>query len=365
MKDIDDLKGFIETIYEWDTPGLQPLCMVHTIWYLLRCPPQEVTIKDEEGTSKLLYMLPSFRDMIYESIKSMFTEKEQPIPALTSYAFERGLENLHPNVVGYAEKKSKTGATMVLPPQAQNPDVKLYSDTGNQENLCWIQFNEYDKAKVDDLINYCANDLRDACEGAEIYSWNELKGEKNEVDEFFDKLDPNDVNKLKIMRMIERTEVMLRRLLVAKYEKHAGWTEKKKYVPDGIISKMYKKPVGNFRCLIDKRFDDALAFSGKIRVLSPVQAFVNACTLGEEIEIIKYRKQNFTEKKNKETKELEGGPFKEKELQRIIDNFEELKNIRDRRSHFDEQLTWDDKMVERVRVLTDAIIEPIVNYFNK
>ena len=92
--EIDDLKGFVETVYDWDTPGLIPLCMVHTIWYLLRCPPQEVSIKDEEGTSKLLYMLPSFPDIIYESIKSMFTEKEQPIPALTSYAFERGLEHL-------------------------------------------------------------------------------------------------------------------------------------------------------------------------------------------------------------------------------------------------------------------------------
>ena len=128
-KEIDDLKEFVETIYDFDTPGLIPLCMVHTIWYLLRCPPQKITLRLEE-TPKLHYMLPSSRDMIYESIKSMFTEKEQPIPALTSYAFERGLENLHPNVIGYAEKKSKTGATMVLPPQAQNPDVKLYSDTG-------------------------------------------------------------------------------------------------------------------------------------------------------------------------------------------------------------------------------------------
>ena len=39
-------------------------------------------------------------------------------------------------------------------------------------------------------------------------------------DHFFGSL---DVNKLKIMQMIERTEVMLRRLLVTKYEKHAGW----------------------------------------------------------------------------------------------------------------------------------------------
>ena len=71
------------------------------------------------------------------------------------------------------------------------------------------------------------------------------------------------------------------------------------------------------------------------------------------------------EKKDKETKRLEGGPFKEKELQHAIDNFEELKKIRDRRFHFDEQLTWGVEMVERTKVLTDAIIEPIVNYFNK
>ena len=366
MKNIDELQEFLDTIYDWDTPGLQPLCMAHTIWYLLRCPPQEVTIKDEEGTPKLLYILPSSRDMIYESIKSMFTEKEQPIPALTSYAFESGLENLESgNIVQYVREKSKTGATIVLPPQAQNPEDNPNIKLDRDKNLCWLIFEEYDKAKVDDLINYCADDLDDACKGAEIYSWNELKGEKNEVDEFFDKLDPNDVNKLKIMRMIERTEVMLRRLLVTKYEKHAGWMKKKEYVPSDIISKMYTEDYSGFRGLIDKKADDASNFGGKIRVLSPVESFVNACTLGEEIEIIKYRKQNFMEKKDKETKKLEGGPFKEKELQRIIDNFEELKNIRDRRLHFDEQLTWDDKMVERVRVLTDAIIEPIVNYFNK
>ena len=361
--EIDDLKEFVETIYDFDTPGLIPLCMVHTIWYLLRCPPQKITI-DEEGTSKLHYMLPSSRDMIYESIKSMFTEKEQPIPALTSYAFERGLEGLQ-GTVGYVAKKSKTGATIILPPTAQNPDVKPDSDTRDSlENICWLLFEEYDKAKVDELINYCADDLDSACKGAEIYSWNEVKDEKLRS-VFLDKLDPNKLNKLKITDMIELTEDYLRRLLVKRYEKHVDWTRKKEFVPPGIISKMYTEDCGGFRGYIDKKADDASNFGGKIRVLSPVLGFVNACTLGEEIEIIKYRKQNFTEKKNKETKELEGGPFKEKELQRIIDNFEELKNIRDRRLHFDEQLTWDDKMVERVRVLTDAIIGTIVNYLNR
>ena len=62
---------------------------------------------------------------------------------------------------------------------------------------------------------------------------------------------------------------------------------------------------------------------------------------------------------------MEGGPFKEKELQRIIDNSEELKNIRDKLFHFDEQLTWGVEMVDRTKVLTDAIIGPIVNYLNK
>ena len=153
----------------------------------------------------LRYCFAGYRDIIYESIKNMFTEKEQPIPALTSYAFERGLENLHPNVVGYAEKKSKTGATMVLPPQAQNPEDNPNIKHVRDENVCWIISEEYDKAKVDELINYCADDLDSACERAEIYSWNELKGEKNEVDEFFDKQhekDPNVINKLRIMQMI-------------------------------------------------------------------------------------------------------------------------------------------------------------------
>ena len=45
--------------------------------------------------------------------------------------------------------------------------------------------------------------------------------------------------------------------------------------------------------------------------------------------------------------------------------YEELKNIRDRRLHFDEQLTWGVEMVEKTKVLTDAIIEPIVNYLNR
>ncbi len=361
--EIDDLKEFVETVYDWDTPGLIPLCMVHTIWYLLRSPPQKIFV---ERTNKNYYMFPSSRYMIYESIKNMFTEKEQPIPALTSYAFERGLENLHQSsVVGYVEKKSKSGATMVLPPEAQNPEDNPNIKLDRDKNLCWLIFEEYDKAKVDDLINYCADDLDDACKGAEIYSWNELKGEKNAASVFLDKLNPNDVNKLKIMRMIERTEVMLRRLLVTKYEKHAGWMKKKEYVPSGIISKMYTEDYSGFRGLIDKKADDASNFGGKIIVLSPVESFVNACTLGEEIEIIKYRKQNFMEKKDKETKKLEGGPFKEKELQHVIDNFEELKKIRDRRCHFDEQLAWDVEMVERAKVLTDAIIEPIVKYLNK
>jgi len=83
------------------------------------------------------------------------------------------------------------------------------------------------------------------------------------------------------------------------------------------------------------------------------------------MKIIEYRKQNFTEKKNKETKRLEGGPFKEKDIQHIIDNFEELKKIKDKRFQFDEQLTWGVEMVEKTKVLTDAIIEPIVKYLNK
>ena len=236
MKDIDELKGFIETIYDWDTPGLQPLCMVHTIWYLLRCPPQEITM-GKEGTPKLQYILLDHRDVIYESIKNMFTEKEQPIPALTSYAFERGLEHLQSSdAVRYIAKKGPGGATMILPPDAQNPDVKPDSKPAELEDLCWIFFKEYDKSKVDELVNYCADDLDFACKGAEIYSWSEIKDEKNE---FLDKLDPNDANKLKITQMIERTEDMLRRLLVTKYEKYAGWTKEKEYVPDGIISKMY------------------------------------------------------------------------------------------------------------------------------
>jgi hypothetical protein len=158
------------------------------------------------------------------------------------------------------------------------------------------------------------------------------------------------------------------------YEKYAGWTREKKYVPPGIISKMYtegeefdknNKRIGGFRGLIDKKADDASNFSGKIKVLSPVRAFVNACTLGELVEIIVYKKENFTEKKNKEIKKLEGGPYKKKELQRAIDNFEELKKIRDRRFHFDDQLTWDIEMVERTKFLRDTIIGPIVNYLNR
>ena len=91
--EIDDLKDFVETVYDWDTPGLIPLCMVHTIWYLLRTPPQKIE-KAPPELGDLKYCLIESRDKIYESIKNMFTEKEQPIPALTSYAFERGLENL-------------------------------------------------------------------------------------------------------------------------------------------------------------------------------------------------------------------------------------------------------------------------------
>ena len=360
-KEIDDLKEFVETIYDFDTPGLIPLCMVHTIWYLLRCPPQNVPVKP-----KPLYCLAATRDMIYESIKNMFTEKEQPTPALTSYAFERGLEALcQNNIVQSVTKKSKTGATIILPPQAQNPDVKPDSETRDSlENICWILFKEYDKAKVDELIKYCADDLDSACKGAELYSWNEVKDEKLRS-VFLDKLDPNKLNKLKITDMIELTEDYLRRLLVKRYEKHADWTRKKEFVPPDIISKMYTEDYGGFRGLIDKKADDASNFAGKIRVLIPVQAFVNACTLGDTMKIIEYRKQNFTEKKNKETKRLEGGPFKEKDIQHIIDNFEEFIKIRNKRFHFDEQLTWGVEMVEKTKVLTDAIIGPIVNYLNR
>ena len=195
----------------------------------------------------------------------------------------------------------------------------------------------------------------------------DFKGEKNEVSEFFDmqhEKDPNVVNKLRIMLMIERTEETLRDLLVARYKKYAGWTKKKEYVHKDIISKMYTEDFDGFRGLIDKKADDASNFDGS-KVLSHAEAFVNACTLGEVIEIIKYRKRNFTEKKNKETKKLEGGPYKKKELQRAIDNFEELKKIRDRRFHFDDQLTWGVEMVEKTKVLRDAIIGPIVNYLSR
>ena len=390
--EIDELKDFIETVDDFEPPGLITICMVHTIWYLLRSSPQKIKNIPLVGSR---YCLTGYRDIIYESIKSMFNEREQPIPVLTSYAFERGLEHLHQqNLVLYVEKKSKTGATMVLPPQAQNPEDNPNIKLNRDENLCWLIFEEYDKAKVDDLINYCANDLRDACEGAEIYSWNEVKDEKLRS-VFLNKLDPNKLNKLKIMDMIEQTEDMLRRLLVRRYEKHVGWTRKKEYVPDDIISKMYTddfeplktcpsckgegtiadgeqeckrckgKGVAGFRGWIDKKADDASYFRGKIKILSHVHAFVNACTLGEAMEIIEYRKGNFTEKKNKETKKLEGGPYKKKELQRAIDNFEELEKIRNKRSHLDEQIKWGAEMVKTTEILTNAIIEPIVNYLNR
>ena len=93
--EIDELKDFIETVDDFEPPGLITICMVHTIWYLLRTPPKKIENPPPEFRD-LKYCLMESRDIIYESIKNMFTEKEQPIPGLTLYAFERCLEHLEP-----------------------------------------------------------------------------------------------------------------------------------------------------------------------------------------------------------------------------------------------------------------------------
>ena len=337
----DNLQRFVETIFDFEGNELLDICALHIIWYLLRSPSHKNKTKTSYWAER--------SDMIYENIKNMFTIKQQPIPADLSWAFDRTLQLLRFNrIISTTE------------------DLKQKDEL--TKDSCWLVFTEYDNPGIPKLINDCHDSIEQACKGASIYSLNDFKGKKNDVDEFFDKQhekDPNVVNKLKITIMLEHTEETLRDLLVARYEKYADWTRKKEYVPSNIISKMYTKDFAGFRGLIAKKADDASHFVGKIRILSHVQAFVNACTLGELVEIIVYRKGNFTEKKNKETKKLEGGPYKEKELQRAIDNFEELEKIRNRRSHLDDQLTWGVEMVEKMKVLRDAIIGPIVNYLSR
>jgi hypothetical protein len=182
----------------------------------------------------------------------------------------------------------------------------------------------------------------------EVVKSNESEGEKDEEDldnKWFEKLSKNDRNKLHITQMLEDVELQLRQLLRWK-----DFKASKAEVPKDILKDLIGKG-GK----IDQKVETTLKMtSGKPKILSFRDQFLNATTLGQLIEIILYRKKNFVDVFQDDSS------FKRTEVM-----LKEIKSLRDPRAHVDQSFEWTDEMVNKTKTFTMEIITPILQWFDR
>jgi hypothetical protein len=184
-------------------------------------------------------------------------------------------------------------------------------------------------------------------EGTFDFSDRREQGEKNEDldNKWFEKLSKNDRNKLHITQMLEDVELQLRQLLRWK-----NFNASKAEVPKDILKDLIGKG-GK----IDQKVETTLKMtSGKPKILSFRDQFLNATTLGQLIEIILYRKRNFVDVFQ------DNSSFKRTEVM-----LKEIKSLRDPRAHVDQSFEWTDEMVNKTKTFTMEIITPILQWLGR
>ena len=151
--------------------------------------------------------------------------------------------------------------------------------------------------------------------------------------------------KLEITWMIDDLEKTLRDLLDSK-----GFAPTKKW---GLGSSEnpsdLRKRLDEMR---EKKREDALKEAiGDPKILTANKEYLNAATLGELIEIMR-----FVQKNSKEFDDV-FDEWKEADfyLQKIL-------AMRNKRYHNDEQITWNEDMYTKTKHITDEIVKPIARW---
>jgi len=103
-----------------------------------------------------------------------------------------------------------------------------------------------------------------------------------------------------------------------------------------------------------KREDAQKQVVGDPKILSPNKEYLNAATLGELIQII-----HFVQSHSKEFDDV----FEDWEKTKFY--LQEAIALRNPRYHNDEQITWNEDMREKTKVVTKEIITPIGKWFQR
>jgi hypothetical protein len=163
--------------------------------------------------------------------------------------------------------------------------------------------------------------------------------------ERFDKLSEKEKIKAEIAWMIDGVEKEIRDLLDSK-----GFAPTKKW---GLGSSEnpsdLRKRLDEMR---EKKREDALKEAiGDPKILTANKEYLNAATLGELIEIMR-----FVQKNSKEFDDV-FDEWKEADfyLQKIL-------AMRNKRYHNDEQITWNEDMYTKTKHITDEIVKPIARW---
>jgi len=166
--------------------------------------------------------------------------------------------------------------------------------------------------------------------------------------DWFDQLPEKEKIKLEITWMIDDLEKTLRDLLDSK-----GFAATKKW---GLGSSENPTDLGTKldEMRNKKREDAQKQVVGDPKILSPNKEYLNAATLGELIQII-----HFVQSHSKEFDDV----FEDWEKTKFY--LQEAIALRNPRYHNDEQITWNEDMREKTKVVTKEIITPIGKWFQR
>ena len=167
-------------------------------------------------------------------------------------------------------------------------------------------------------------------------------------EEWFNNLSEEQQIKLEITQLLETLENTLRDLLDSKgFAATRKWglgTEEK---PNELRKKLDE--------MREKKREDALKqVMGDPKILTKSKEYLNATTLGELIQIMRYTQSNF------------------KEFDDVFADFEktnfylqEALELRNPIAHNDEQITWNEDMINKTKTVTNEIIKPIAMWFQR
>ena len=167
-------------------------------------------------------------------------------------------------------------------------------------------------------------------------------------EEWFKNLPVEEQIKLEITHLIDTLEKTLRDLLDSK-----GFAATRKW---GLGSEENPTELrGKLNEMRNKKREDALKqMIGDPKILTESKEYLNAATLGELIQIIR-----FTQSNNKEFDDVFTN-FKKTDFY-----LQEALELRNPRYHNDEQITWNENMRDKAKTVTNEIIIPIMAWFRR